>query len=94
MNTAEKKEDKEEDGFFAGLFGASKPNASATESTTVMDLPEIEPQGPALSEETQAGGAKKRRRRTLRKRRSNRKSHKKSRKSMKSRKSRKSQKKH
>lgn len=97
MNPNEKEEKKEEGGFFSGLFGTSKPNAPATETASAMDLPEIEPQGPALSEESQAGGAKKRKyhkRRTLRKRRSIRKSHKKSRKSMKSRKSRKSQKKH
>lgn len=85
-----KEEETEEDkgegtGFFSGLFGTSKPNAPA-ESASAMDVPEIEPRGPALSEESQAGGAKKRKRRTLRKRRSIRKSHTKPRNTMKSRK--------
>lgn len=84
-------EDKGEGGsFFSGLFGSSNPNATTPNTNSATGLPEMEPRGPALPEESQAGGAKKRR--TLRKRKSIRKSHKKSRKSMKSQKSRKSRK--
>ena len=88
----ESEETGEAGGFFSRLFGTSTmPTNSAS---APVDVPEIdmEPIGPSLSEEIQAGGAKKRKHRTIRKHRKShknrkvRKSHKKSRKSMKSKK--------
>ncbi len=92
MMGEEKPEEKGEGGFFSGLFGTSTKSAN---SATPVDVPEIdmgEPTGPSLSEEMQAGGAKKRKHRMTRKHRKShkghkvRKSHTKLRKSMKSKK--------
>jgi hypothetical protein len=88
----ESEETGEAGGFLSRLFGTSTKSAN---SATPVDVPEIdmgEPTGPSLSEEMQAGGAKKRKHRMTRKHRKSHKSHKvrkshtKLRKSMKSKK--------
>jgi hypothetical protein len=90
----ESEETGEAGGFLSRLFGTSTKSAN---SATPVDVPEIdmgEPTGTSLSEEMQAGGAKKRKHRMTRKHRKShksrkvRKSHTKSRtrKSMKSKK--------